>query len=35
MSRIRQLYAAPALICAALLGYGYYLQYFEIGRAHV
>ena len=26
---IRLLYAAPALICAALLGYGYYLQYFD------
>lgn len=25
----RLLYAAPALACAALLGYGYYLQYFE------
>jgi disulfide bond formation protein DsbB len=25
----RPLYAAPALICAALLGFGYYLQYFE------
>ena len=29
MSRTRQWYAAPALICAALLGYGYYLQYFD------
>jgi len=26
---MRLLYAAPALICAALLGYGYYLQYFD------
>ena len=26
---IRLLYAAPALTCAALLGYGYYLQYFD------
>jgi disulfide bond formation protein DsbB len=23
------LHAAPALVCAALLGYGYYLQYFD------
>ena len=29
MNRDRLLYAAPALICAALLGYGYYLQYFD------
>ena len=29
MNRARLLYAAPALICAALLGYGYYLQYFD------
>ena len=29
MSRDRLLYAAPALICAALLSYGYYLQYFD------
>lgn len=25
----RLLYAAPALACAALLGFGYYLQYFD------
>ena len=25
----RFFYAAPAVICAALLGYGYYLQYFD------
>ncbi|HEY8068907.1 MAG TPA: disulfide bond formation protein B [Burkholderiales bacterium] len=25
----RMLYAAPALICACLLAYGYYLQYFD------
>jgi len=25
----RLLYAAPALACAALLGFGYYLQYFQ------
>lgn len=29
MSRQRLLYAAPALVCAALLAFGYYLQYFE------
>ena len=29
MNRNRLLFAAPALVCAALLGYGYYLQYFE------
>lgn len=29
MNRDRLLYAAPALACAALLGYGYYLQYFD------
>lgn len=29
MKHPRLLYAAPALACAALLGYGYYLQYFE------
>jgi disulfide bond formation protein DsbB len=29
MNRDRLLYAAPAAICAALLGYGYYLQYFD------
>jgi len=29
MNRDRLFYAAPALICAALLGYGYYLQYFD------
>ena len=29
MSKDRFLYAAPALICAALLGFGYYLQYFD------
>jgi disulfide bond formation protein DsbB len=29
MQRERLWYAAPALICAALLGYGYYLQYFQ------
>ena len=29
MNRDRLHYAAPSLICAALLGYGYYLQYFE------
>ena len=29
MNRDRMLYAAPGAICAALLGYGYYLQYFE------
>ena len=29
MSRDRLLYAAPALACAALLAFGYYLQYFE------
>ncbi len=29
MSRDRLLYAAPALACAALLGFGYYLQYFD------
>jgi len=28
MNRDRLLLAAPALACAALLGYGYYLQYF-------
>ena len=28
MNNPRWLYAAPALACAALLGYGYYLQYF-------
>ena len=25
----RLLYAAPALVCAGLLGFGYYLQYFD------
>ena len=25
----RLLFAAPALACAALLAYGYYLQYFD------
>ena len=29
MSGRRFLYALPALVCAALLGYGYYLQYFD------
>ena len=29
MKRDRLLYAAPAVICALLLGYGYYLQYFD------
>ena len=29
MNRDRLLFAAPALVCAALLGYGYYLQYFD------
>jgi len=29
MNGNRLLFAAPALVCAALLGYGYYLQYFE------
>ena len=29
MNNPRLLYAAPALLCAALLGYGYYLQYFD------
>ena len=29
MSRNRVLYVLPALACAALLGFGYYLQYFE------
>jgi len=29
MNRDRLLYAAPALACAALLAYGYYLQYFQ------
>ena len=29
MNRDRLLLAAPALACAALLGFGYYLQYFE------
>ena len=29
MSRDRLLYALPALACVALLGFGYYLQYFE------
>ena len=29
MNRVRLLFAAPALACAALLGYGYYLQYFD------
>ena len=29
MNRQRLLYGAPALACAALLGYGYYLQYFD------
>jgi len=29
MNRDRLLYAAPALVCAALLGCGYYLQYFD------
>lgn len=29
MNRQRLLYAAPALGCAALLAFGYYLQYFE------
>jgi disulfide bond formation protein DsbB len=29
VTRNRLLYAAPAFICAALLGYGYYLQYFD------
>ena len=29
MNRDRLLLAAPALVCAALLGTGYYLQYFE------
>jgi len=29
MTRDRVLYAAPALACAALLGFGYYLQVFE------
>ncbi len=26
---LRLYFAAPALVCAALLGYGYYLQYFD------
>jgi disulfide bond formation protein DsbB len=29
VNRDRLLLAAPALACAALLGYGYYLQYFQ------
>jgi disulfide bond formation protein DsbB len=29
MSRDRLLYAAPALACACLLAFGYYLQYFD------
>lgn len=29
MNRDRLLYAAPALVCAGLLGFGYYLQYFD------
>lgn len=29
MNHPRLLFAAPALACAALLGYGYYLQFFE------
>ncbi len=29
MKHPRLLYAAPALACAALLGYGYYLQFFD------
>jgi len=29
MNRERLLLAVPALACAALLGYGYYLQYFD------
>ena len=29
MKRDRVLFAAPVLACAALLGYGYYLQYFD------
>ena len=29
MSKDRLLFALPALACAALLGFGYYLQYFE------
>src|SRR5258707_7706009 len=29
MKNSRVLYALPALICAALLAYGYYLQYFD------
>ncbi len=29
MNNLRLLYAAPALACAALLGFGYYLQYFD------
>mgnify|MGYP001584664983 CR=1 FL=1 len=29
MNRERLLLAAPALLCAALLGYGYYLQHFQ------
>ena len=29
MNSPRLLYAFPALVCAALLGYGYYLQYFD------
>ena len=28
-TRDRLLYAAPALACAGLLGFGYYLQYFD------
>ncbi len=29
MTTTRPFYAAAALVCAALLGYGYYLQYFD------
>jgi disulfide bond formation protein DsbB len=29
MNRNRLLYALPALVCAALLAFGYYLQYFQ------
>lgn len=29
MKHLRLLYALPALACAGLLGFGYYLQYFE------